>query len=339
MRPSRRKSSKRSAPKRLDVPSAGIVRRYKQLQRLCGAAREIAKLSSERETYQKIVDIPVKILGLDLVRLILVDKCDRGLYCVASSRKSEGRAERFEFLDERMQDARAALRRGRTIVRPPRRARANPARSGSGAAAYEQGTVYVPLMSHGIAFGLLVLRARPRLTWKNDEIELATHFSGLASVAIENAKLLNRLNETEERLRSLIDHIPAIVYTSEVIPPFDTIYVSPQVKHILGYSHREFLDQNGFILTIIHPDDRERVIDFTKEAVHKRGFATVEYRLRDLWGEYRWFRDEAVLVRDPADEPLAWHGVIVEITGLKKAQSRSLGTLAPAPDEGVTVQT
>jgi len=38
----------------------------------------------------------------------------------------------------------------------------------------------------------------------------------------------------------------------------------------------------------------------------------------DKQGEIRWFRDEAVLVKDPSGAPIAWHGVMVEITGLKK---------------------
>ena len=45
-----------------------------------------------------------------------------------------------------------------------------------------------------------------------------------------------------------------------------------------------------------------------------RGFATSEYRMLDRRGETRWFRDEAVLVRDPAGHPVAWRGVAIDIT-------------------------
>ena len=38
----------------------------------------------------------------------------------------------------------------------------------------------------------------------------------------------------------------------------------------------------------------------------------------DKAGEVRWFRDEAILVRDPSGRPIAWHGVLVETTGMKK---------------------
>jgi PAS domain-containing protein len=46
----------------------------------------------------------------------------------------------------------------------------------------------------------------------------------------------------------------------------------------------------------------------------------MEYRMLDKSGEIRWFRDEAVLMKDPSGAPIAWHGVMVEITGLKKMQ-------------------
>ncbi len=180
----------------------------------------------------------------------------------------------------------------------------------------------MPLLSRGIPFGLLILRARAGGTWKKDDLELAVHFSGLATVAIENAKLLNKLAETEERLRSLIEHIPAIVYTCKVEPPYATIYVSPQIEQILGYTPQQFTNHKSFIEKIMHPQDWQRVQEYTENVRERRGFASVEYRIRDRWGEYRWFRDEMVLVRGPSNKPLAWHGVIVEITGLKRSQER-----------------
>jgi PAS domain S-box-containing protein len=193
----------------------------------------------------------------------------------------------------------------------------------------------VPLLSRGVAFGVLMLRARPGRLLKHDELELATatHFSHLAAVSIENSRLLSRLAETEERFRSLIEHIPAIIYTCEVEPPFKTLYISPQVEQMLGYTVRETIDTPGFVLSKIHPEDKGHVIDYSAEVVRKSGFASMEWRVKDRWGEYRWFRDECVLIRDPAGEPLAWHGVIVEISGLKKARDRTAGNKRIHPRE------
>ena len=64
----------------------------------------------------------------------------------------------------------------------------------------------------------------------------------------------------------------------------------------------------------------DAVIESTQESVRRKGFVTSEYRLLDRAGEVRWFRDEAILVRDPSGTPIAWHGVLVEITGMRKLQ-------------------
>ena len=106
---------------------------------------------------------------------------------------------------------------------------------------------------------------------------------------------------------------------------------------MLGYTVRESMDATpGEWLSDIHPEDKDRIIDLTAEAVRKSGFASMEWRIKDRWGEYRWFRDEAVLIRDPSGEPLAWHGVIVDVSGLKKARGRTAGRMSlpreePAP--------
>ena len=151
------------------------------------------------------------------------------------------------------------------------------------------------------------------------ELDLAKHFADVAAVALENSRLMSQLAETEVRFRSLVEHIPAIVYVCEVEPPFRTHYISPQVKSMLGYPPQEWMsDPNGFIMKIVHPEDVGGLIDLTAEAARTRGFATAEYRLLDRQGEVRWFRDECALVRDPSGTPIAWHGVLVEITGMKK---------------------
>ena len=206
--------------------TSGISRRYHQLQQLCGKVEKIARLGSEREIFQNIVEVPTKILDLDSALLIFTDKHDRALYYVASSKGWRSRAPHRSVPDDCIEDVRGAIRRGRTIVTPPSRT-GRRSRSSAGRPAARQATAFVPLFSRGVAFGVLMLRARSGRTLKRDELDLATHFSHLAAVSIENSRLLRRLAETEERFRSLIEHIPAIVYTCEVEPPFRLLYISP----------------------------------------------------------------------------------------------------------------
>ncbi|TMD03283.1 MAG: PAS domain S-box protein, partial [Chloroflexi bacterium] len=180
------------------------------------------------------------------------------------------------------------------------------------------GVTYLPLLGGSQSFGLLILVTRRPHAWKKEEVRLAQHFANFASVALENVRLLNRLAETEGRFKSLVEHIPAILYICDVEPPYQSIYVSPQIETMLGYPASEWSDDPNFFMKIIHPDDVSRLKDLEDEAVRTTGFVRAEYRLYDRRGEIRWMRDEAVLVRHPAGAPIGWNGVLVEITGMKR---------------------
>ncbi len=183
-----------------------------------------------------------------------------------------------------------------------------------------RGVAYLPLLSGNQSFGLLILITGRPHAWTPRELELARRFADVASVALENSRLMTQLAETEVRFRSLVEHVPVIIYRCDVAPPYWTRYISPQVTVMLGYSADEWTRDQDFWMKIVHPDDVGSVIDLDQEAIRNRGFASSEYRLLDRSGETRWFRDEAILVRDPSGTPIAWHGVLVEITGIKKLE-------------------
>lgn len=297
-----------------------LRRQNEQFRHLCGLTAEIARLGDERATLKRIVDTAADLIGVDGVHVALVDRDDKMLYGVVSSGRRPFKPPLKLDLSQ-CPAARQAIRGGTHVIiedaaDDPRVNSEARERLGIGSVAY------IPLLSGKAGFGVLVLNYRKMHRFKHGELEIARHFASLAAVALENARLMNHLVETEQRLRSLVEHIPAIVYVCEVDPPFRTLYISPQVSTILGYAPEEWLsDPTGLFMKVVHPDDKDRVIDWTAESVKTRGVATSEYRMRDRWGEMRWFRDEAVLVRDPSSTPVAWHGVIVEITGIKKATS------------------
>jgi PAS domain S-box-containing protein len=294
-----------------------IQRHNEKLVRLCGLAAEIAKLGDERSTLQKIVDAAASLLDIQSAHLALVDRDDRVLYGVASSGKHRRRSSGLRFELSKSAAAGLALQRRKPLIinDAGKDARINP---DARRILSIGGIMYWPLLSGKESFGLLILVTREARSWTAEDLELAPHFANFAAVALESARLLNRLTQTEGRFRSLVEHIPAIVYLCDVDPPYGTIYVNPQTEVMLGYPCSQWTSDPKFFTKLIHPDDLQSLVDLSHEAVRTTGFARSEYRLVDSRGEIRWFRDEAVLVKDPAGAPIAWHGVMVEITGLKK---------------------
>jgi PAS domain S-box-containing protein len=126
--------------------------------------------------------------------------------------------------------------------------------------------------------------------------------------------------EAELPYRSLVERVPAIVYIDPVGPePTSPTYVSPFVEQLLGYSAEVATGDPEWWARALHPDDRERVLaEWTKSDETGEPYAG-EYRLIAADGRTVWIRDEAVLLRDEADDPVHWQGVMLDITDAKQA--------------------
>lgn len=296
-----------------------LRRQNEKLERLCRLTADIARLGDERVTLKKVVDTAASLMGVQGAHLALVDKHEKALYGVISSGRHPEDAPRLKLQLSRSAAAQRALKSGNPVAieNAEDDARVN---SRARELMAIRGVAYVPLLSGEESFGLLILITKRPHVWEAGELDLARRFADVASVALENSRLMTQLAETEVRFRSLVEHVPAIIYRCDVEPPYRTRYVSPQAREMLGFAPEEWLDDPSFFMKIIHPDDVGSLVDLGKDAIRHTGFVTAEYRLLDRSGEIRWFRDEAILVRDPSGKPIAWHGVLVEITGMKRLQ-------------------
>jgi PAS domain S-box-containing protein len=137
--------------------------------------------------------------------------------------------------------------------------------------------------------------------------------------------------------RSLVERVPAIVYVDPAGPePTAPTYVSPFITQMLGYSPAEASGRAEWWSSILHPDDRERVLaEWTRSDETGEPYAG-EYRLVAADGRIVWIRDEAVLLRDERGEPIHWQGVMVDVTAAKQANedlSRALELERQATDD------
>ena len=159
----------------------------------------------------------------------------------------------------------------------------------------------------------------------HDEYGEVVALEGLVYDVTELVRAEERLRESEERYRTLVERIPAIVYVQEPGEPSRTTYVSPQNEEILGYSPEECLADPDHWIKILHPDDRERVLAEDRRTNRSGSFFAMEYRQFARDGRVVWIRDEAALVRSAEGESLYWLGVQTDITERMQAEEeRSL---------------
>ena len=73
----------------------------------------------------------------------------------------------------------------------------------------------------------------------------------------EQRSTQQRLLESEQRYRALVEQVPAIMYEMGPDDERRTLFVSPHVEEILGYPREEWLEQPDIWVELLHPDDRE----------------------------------------------------------------------------------
>ncbi len=138
----------------------------------------------------------------------------------------------------------------------------------------------------------------------------------------ERKRAEQKIREAEQRYRTLVEQIPAVTYIDPVDDPHTSLYTSPQIEQMLGYTPQEWQNEKLWPKRL-HTDDRERVLaaDERFEAGGEESFSE-EYRLLAKDGSVVWVREEAVLVRDVAGEPLYWQGVFYDLTERKALEER-----------------
>ena len=106
--------------------------------------------------------------------------------------------------------------------------------------------------------------------------------------------------ETEVRYRTLIEQLPAIVYSEDVTGDgLQVVYINAQVRELLGVEPQEWVANPSVWSDAIHPDDVDAVMAMNaRTEITGEPFST-EYRMIARDGRIVWFKDEARLVRTP----------------------------------------
>jgi diguanylate cyclase (GGDEF)-like protein/PAS domain S-box-containing protein len=158
--------------------------------------------------------------------------------------------------------------------------------------------------------------------WSAVETDALRAAAGALGAAIEGEAAEREGRAAERRFRTMIEQLPAITYVDVLREDAPTLYISPQVEAILGYTPQEWIGDAEMWPRVLHPDDRARAL--AENARHNETgepFA-LEYRVRAKDGRVVWLRDEAVLIRDERGQPLHSQGVMMDISERRRAEER-----------------
>ncbi|HXY16701.1 MAG TPA: PAS domain-containing protein [Gaiellaceae bacterium] len=126
--------------------------------------------------------------------------------------------------------------------------------------------------------------------------------------------------EAQDRFRTLVEEMPAVVYVAAADATASTIFMNHQIEDILGYTLEEWASTPDFFVDrVLHPDDREAILESI--ARNNAGEAnSCEYRCIAKDGRVVWFWDESIPQLDENGVAVATRGFMVDITDRKTAE-------------------
>ena len=112
--------------------------------------------------------------------------------------------------------------------------------------------------------------------------------------------------------------VPVVMYSAKPSGDYGALWVSENIEAVTGYAPRFFLDDSSLWASRLHPQDHEKTLKRFEMLPHD-GVLAVEYRWQTSSGEYRWFRDEAVLIRRSDGTPQEIVGLWTDVTVRRQA--------------------
>ncbi len=188
---------------------------------------------------------------------------------------------------------------------------------------YKQIGIYsviaIPLVVNNESVGLLEFSSKTAFA--------AEELQRFEIIAVELGSVIRR-KQAEEALRDSEAKFRQIVEKSNdifLLENFKTLgieYISPKVFDLLGYPQSDFINATrDRIIEVIHPDDlsifdgfRSTLIQSWQEGDRN---LVVEFRARNISGEYKWFTGNYSLVVDDDGEPKFIMSTLTDITERK----------------------
>jgi PAS domain S-box-containing protein len=128
------------------------------------------------------------------------------------------------------------------------------------------------------------------------------------------------LQRREHHFRTLVEQMPAIIYLSALDAPGSTLYISPRIETMLGYTAAEWIADPQLFWSSLHPDDVESVRAAyqhqrtTGQPMHR------EYRQIRRDGRVVWVSEDSTVIFDAHGNPQAVQGAVFDVTQRRRAE-------------------
>ena len=123
------------------------------------------------------------------------------------------------------------------------------------------------------------------------------------------------------RYQNLINYLTDYIYTVKIEEgvAVETLH-GPGCISVTGYSSEDYIKDPELWYRMVHDEDREKVLEQAKLALLGNEVQPIEHRIVHRDGTIRWVKNQIVITKDNDGNPVAYDGLINDITDLKRAE-------------------
>lgn len=135
----------------------------------------------------------------------------------------------------------------------------------------------------------------------------------------ERKRAEEKLRQSEEELRQLVDAIPqqVFVFSSDWSP----LFANRRELEYTGLTPQEVQSKDA-VARVFHPEDFRKLQEARERALMHGKPIEIEARMRGTDGQYRWFLIRDTPLRDEQGRVLRWYGTRTDIEDRKQAEER-----------------
>jgi len=180
-----------------------------------------------------------------------------------------------------------------------------------------------PLIYKGETIGSVNFGSRKVNNFSENQLfDFVSKIAPQLAIAIDNTRLFDRIKESEEKYRNLVEDIEDVIFRMDKTGRY--LFLNNALQKVTGYFPQEFYETPSIATEMIHKDDVRLVKETTQKILDDelKVSKDLEYRIYCKNGKELWLSQNTYPIKNKNGSILGVEGIIRDITDRKKIEDQ-----------------